>query len=221
MPIKAIVFDFGNVVGYFDHLRTSRRLAEHSELPVDVIHAHLFGGQLGDDYESGRLATSDFIRRVREVCQLRCSDELVAAAWADIFWPNPEVCALLPQLKPSYRLLLGSNTNELHAQQFCRQFRDVFRHFDALVLSHEVGACKPNAAFFHHCQRRAGCPAGECLFIDDVSVNVAGALACGLHGIVYREMADLRKQLGTLGVLGSSDDKASRTLIHPQDQMPW
>src|SRR5207244_2214206 len=96
-------------------------------------------------------------------------------AFGDIFWPNDEVCALVPRLKERYRLLLGSNTTELHARRFRQQFADILGHLDALVLSYEVGARKPKAAFFEHCQRQAGCESHQCLFIDDLSANIEGA----------------------------------------------
>src|SRR5439155_12795385 len=131
----------------------TRRLAAHSGLPAEEMHLRLFGGALEDDYESGRITSAQFIERVRQGCQLTCADEIIATAWADIFWPNPDVCGLLPHLKPHYRLLLGSNTNELHARHYCAQFAESLRYFDALVLSHEVGVRKPKAAFYQHCTR--------------------------------------------------------------------
>ncbi len=202
MIIKTIVFDFGNVVGFFDHRLTSARLASYSAMEVEAIHAYLFGGPLEDDYESGRLATADFLRQVRQTCKLTCSENELATAWADIFHPNEAVCDLLPRLKHRYRLLLGSNTNELHSRHFCQQFTEVLRHFDALVFSHHIGIRKPAAGFFAHCQSLAGCAAEECLFIDDSPANVRGALACGWHGIVYAGVPELRKQLIALGVEG-------------------
>jgi putative hydrolase of the HAD superfamily len=198
--VNTLVFDFGNVVGYFDHRRASRRLADLSGVPAEAVHAFLFGGTLEDDYEAGRLSTAEFLLRVRAVCRLGCSDEVLAAAYADIFWPNEDVCALLPRLKRRYRLLLASNTNDLHARHFRRQFADSLRHFDALALSHEVGARKPQAAFFEYCQRLARCAPDECLFIDDLPANVAGAQACGWKGIVYRDVADLRQRLAAFGI---------------------
>jgi FMN phosphatase YigB (HAD superfamily) len=204
MRIKTIVFDFGRVVSFFDHRLTISRLAGHAGLPAAEMHTQLFDGPLEDDYESGRISTSEFLRRVRELCRLTCPDEIIAAAWADIFWPNEEVCALLPRLKPRYRLLLGSNTNELHARQFRDQFADWLRHFDALVLSHEIGVRKPRAGFFEHCLRLAECAPAECLFIDDLAANVAGARACGWQGIVYTNFPDLCQQLTALGI---EDDK--------------
>jgi putative hydrolase of the HAD superfamily len=193
--VRAIVFDFGQVVGFFDHRLTTNRLAAHTDLPADDLHRLLFGGPLERDYDVGRLSTAAFLAQVRDACRLRCSEDAIAAAWADIFWPNEDVIALLPQLKGHVRLLLASNTNELHSRQFRRQLADALRHFDAVVLSHEIGQRKPDAAFYRHCERLAGCAAEECLFIDDLPTNVAGARACGWHGIVYTDVADLRRHL--------------------------
>lgn len=200
MAIKTIVFDFGNVLAFFDHRLTSSRLASHSSLDAATIHRYLFGSSLEDDYESGRLPSADFIKLVRDACKLSCPDEALCLAWADIFHPNEGVCALLPRLKPRYRLLLGSNTNELHSRHFRLQFARHLRHFDALVLSHEIGVRKPQPGFFEHCRRLAGCAAEECVFIDDFPPNVAGAQACGWHAIRYQDVTELCRQLAVLGV---------------------
>jgi putative hydrolase of the HAD superfamily len=200
MQIQAVVFDFGNVVGFFDHRLTTQRLAAHSALPAEAIHRFLFGGDLEEEYESGRITSAEFLKRVRTACQLHCDEATVAAAWADIFRPNQDVCALVGRMKHHYRLLLGSNTNELHARHFCRQFADTFQHFAALVFSHEVGARKPDAAFFEHCRRLAGCEPQACLFIDDLPANVEGARACGWHGIVYTGFDDLQTKLAKFSI---------------------
>jgi glucose-1-phosphatase len=198
--VKTIVFDFGNVVGFFDYGITTGRLARHSHLSADDIRTFMYGGDLEDAYESGRISSAEFLRRVREGCGLTCADDALADAYADMFWPNEEVCALVPRLKPRYRLLLGSNTTELHSRHFVRQFADTLRHFDALVLSHEVGARKPRPEFFRHAERLAGCAAEECLFIDDLPANVAGARALGWQGVVYARGTDLAAELEKVGV---------------------
>jgi putative hydrolase of the HAD superfamily len=201
MKIQTIVFDFGNVIGFFDHSPAISRLAAHASVDAATIRSSIYGGDLEDAYESGRISTAEFLQQLRTLCQLRCSDEEAGAAYGDIFWPNEPLCALVPQLKPRYRLLLGSNTSELHSRQFRRQFADTLRHFDALVLSHDVGVRKPKAAFFEHTRRLAGCAPQACLFIDDLPANVKGAIACGWQGIVYHSFDDLRQRLSELGIL--------------------
>jgi putative hydrolase of the HAD superfamily len=205
LDVQTIVFDFGNVIGYFDHRRAARLLTAHCSLPEEVILGHVCDAEREDAYEAGRLTSAEFLAQLRAALRAGCPDEHLGAAYADIFSPNEDVCALVPRLRRRYRLLLGSNTTELHARQFRRQFADTLRHFDALVFSYEVGARKPKAAFFEHCQRRAGCAADQCLFIDDLPANVAGARECGWRGIVYRDAAGLRRDLAALGIRTDAD----------------
>ncbi len=199
--IKTIIFDLGNVVARFDHGLVSKRLSAHTHVPQAEVHAFLFGGRLEDDYESGRLSTAEFVDLVHDRLCLRCAKEELARLYADMFWPNEGVCALVPRLAERYRLLLLSNTNDLHARQFRPQFQSVLAHFDAVVCSHEVGHRKPRREVFEHCQRLARCALAECVFIDDLEANVAGAQAFGWNGIVYRDDNQLRRDLAALGVV--------------------
>jgi putative hydrolase of the HAD superfamily len=200
MSITTVVFDFGNVLGFFSHRKAAEQLAAYSPASAEAIQAYLFGGQIEDDYEAGRLSTPVLMSLVRETFRVSCSDEQFAAAFGDMFAPNPDVCSLVPLLKPRFRLLLLSNTNELHARQFLAQFKETLAHFDAVVLSYEVGVRKPDPRVYAHCQRLAGRPAAECLFIDDLPTNVQAARACGWQGLVYERGGDLRRALAGCGV---------------------
>jgi glucose-1-phosphatase len=200
MSVRTIIFDFGNVVGFFDHGQTLRRVAPYTDLSVAELFARLYDDMLEDEFEKGLIAVPDLLRRVHELWELRCDLDELAAAIADIFTPNPEVCALIPRLRPRYRVLLGSNTNTIHATQFRRQFADVLGYFDALVLSYEIGQRKPHAGFYAHCQKLADAAPHEIIFIDDIPANIEAARAHGWHGIVYRPGAGLIEQLHALGV---------------------
>jgi glucose-1-phosphatase len=198
--MQAIIFDFGNVLGFFDHRKTLRRLEPYTDMSAKEMFAAVYQGHLEDDFESGRLGVDEFLNAFRKLCRLRCDNAVLAESVADIFEPNPAVCSLIPTLKARYRILLGSNTNALHSRHFLKQFQDLLASFDAVVLSHDIGVRKPNAAFFQYCQRLAGCPAGECLFIDDLPANIEGAKAAGLHGAVYTPGEDFVSQLRTFGI---------------------
>jgi putative hydrolase of the HAD superfamily len=200
MSITTIVFDFGNVLGHFSHRKAAEQLAAYGG-SAEAILAFAVAEKLEEDFESGRLAPDAFANLVCDACRLSCTYEQFATAFGDMFTPNEAVCALVPRLKPRYRLLLLSNTNALHALQFRGQFAETLRHFDSLVLSHEVGLRKPDRRIYEHCRKLAGRPARECLFIDDLSANVEAARACGWQGIVYRPGDDLARQLAEHGVV--------------------
>ena len=74
-------------------------------------------------------------------------------------------------------------------------------HFDALVLSYEIGTRKPDADFFQHCVRLALAQASECVFVDDLAGNIDAARAVGLHGLHYRPGENLAAKLHALGVV--------------------
>jgi putative hydrolase of the HAD superfamily len=205
--IKTIILDFGNVIAFFSHRLTSQRWAGYADASQEEIHGYLFGGNLEMDFDSGRLSSVLLLRQVRERFNFRCSDEALVEAFADIFRPNPEVCLLVPRLKPRYRLLLASNTNELHCRQFQQQFSDTLNYFDAFILSHEIGVCKPQPAFFQHCLNLANADPGECLFIDDMPQNVTGAHSCGLQAILYSSEENLPARLANLGVILEGEDR--------------
>jgi FMN phosphatase YigB (HAD superfamily) len=198
--MKTIIFDFGNVVGFFDHRRALEKLRPFSPLTPEEMYASVYAGTLEDRIERGQLTPPVFLRMVHELWRLRCDVDFLAHAIGDIFWANPEVCELIPKLQGRYRILLGSNTNAIHARQFLKQFADVLSHFDSLVLSHEIGTRKPDADFFLHCQRHAQAQVSECVFVDDLAANIAGARSVGFHGLHYRPGEGLAAQLRALGV---------------------
>jgi putative hydrolase of the HAD superfamily len=201
MAISTIVFDFGNVVAWFSHRKSAEQLAVYGTASAASIAAYLFGGKLEDDFEAGRIDGKVLIGMVRETFHLYCTDEQFTQAFVDMFRANDEVCELLPRLKPRHRLVLLSNTNELHARHFLEKFRDQLAPFDAIVLSYKVGLRKPDPRVYEYCRQQGGSPpACECLFIDDLPANVEGARACGWQGLVYRQGEDLAKRLAELGV---------------------
>jgi len=55
--------------------------------------------------------------------------------------------------------------------------------FDAVVISGEVGARKPDPEIYLLTARRLGLPPDACVFVDDLAVNVRGAAAVGMIGV--------------------------------------
>lgn len=201
--MKTLIFDFGNVVAFFDHRRASRQLASLSINPIDesVVYQAVFGTSLECDFDCGKIAPREFIERLRLVLGLASPDDTIVKAWCDIFWPNDEVISLLPRLKKSStRLLLASNTNELHFQWILRQFAEPLTHFDDFVLSYRIGSRKPALTFFQKCIEAAQVTPNDCVYIDDRSDFVDVARTTGMTGFVYGAGVSLLQQLGVVGV---------------------
>jgi epoxide hydrolase-like predicted phosphatase len=58
--------------------------------------------------------------------------------------------------------------------------------FDAIVISGEVGMHKPEPEIFHLGAQRIGVAPEDCVFVDDLRENCAGAEAVGMKAILHR-----------------------------------
>lgn len=206
LPAKspALIFDFGNVIAFFDYTRIGailgRGLGLNGQEFLDRARDAGFTPLL-QAYESGTLTSEAFAKEVCGLMGLDLPHSEFASAWEDIFWLNEPVAALVSELNArGYRLVLGSNTNEMHAKFYTRAFADALSPFDALVLSHEVGHIKPRSEFYLACAKAAGADPGDCVFIDDMPENVEGAIAAGLRGLLFVNVETLRGDLLREGV---------------------
>ena len=200
----ALIFDFGNVVAHFSYARAAEVLGRRAGLSGEALLARIRAGGLDPllrEYESGRIGAEAFSRGVAGLAGLEVAHDEFAAAWADIFTLNEPVARLVAELKRlGYVLVLGSNTNDLHAGRFRVQFAEALAPFDALVLSYEIGHVKPSREFYLACAEAAGVAPGDCVFVDDMPENVEGARAAGLAALLYRDPVELRADLRRLGV---------------------
>lgn len=200
----ALIFDFGNVIAFFDFSRACAVYGRSSGLTGTAFLSQLRERgmtPLLHDYERGALSSEEFRRSLSAIAEVDMPHAEFAAAWTDIFRLNEPVADLVRALKArGYPLVLGSNTNDLHATHFRRQFAATLAHFDALVLSHEVGCLKPSPEFYLASARAAEAEPGDCVFIDDLAENVAGARDAGLLGVHFRDVPTLLMDLRRHGV---------------------
>ncbi|WP_020475301.1 HAD family hydrolase [Zavarzinella formosa] len=199
--LKALFFDFGNVIGFFDHQRAIRQLVAYSDMPADELYTSLYAGELETRYECGHITTAELFEAIRPLGRLTCTQEQFVTAFCDIFWPNPPMADLIPRLRANgHRLFLASNTNDAHFNKFRVMFAETLSHFERLAVSHEGRARKPTREFFEYARSLAGVSPAECLLIDDLPVNVAGAKAAGWDAILYHHFDDLMTELAGRGV---------------------
>src|SRR5215467_6734070 len=74
--------------------------------------------------------------------------------------------------------------------------------FDVVVISGEVGMRKPEERIFRHAAGLLGLDPAECVFVDDIQVNVTAAETLGMTAILHTDPAATLTLLG--GLLGLS-----------------
>jgi len=198
--IRGVIFDFGNVICSFDVEIFLAKLHEWSGLDVETLRDRIYGSRLHSRYERGEISSKEFHREVVRRIGMDIPAEDLADRFSDIFTPLESTHGLIRALKGTYRLGLLSNTNEWHFLRYIRKV-PVFPLFDAVTLSFEVGALKPEPEIYLDALRKISLPPETCVFIDDIGKYAEGASALGIRGIRYTGHAALLRELAGLGVV--------------------
>jgi HAD superfamily hydrolase (TIGR01509 family) len=70
--------------------------------------------------------------------------------------------------------------------------------FDVLVFSGDVGMAKPDPAIYRLAVARLDLSPGECVFVDDLAVNIRGAVSAGLVGVHHTSVTSTLAELAVL-----------------------
>jgi putative hydrolase of the HAD superfamily len=128
-------------------------------------------------------------------------DELYATLWNSIE-VSDEVVALVRRLQAAgYGVHLGTNQHRQRAA-YMRAELGYDDLFDVSCYSCELGATKPEAAYFDRAVAMIGAAPGEVLFVDDNLANVEGARATGLAAEQWRLDDGLPRLLALLAGYG-------------------
>ena len=192
---SVIVFDLGNVLIPFDYSIIIKRLNDVEEGLGDSFYKRYQSDyHVHRQLETWELSTDDFLDIMMEWTKYKISKEEFCDIYSNIFTVNKDVAALLPELKKKYKLVLLSNTNYIH-QKYGWEKYPFLNYFDKLILSHEVGAIKPQKEIYKAVENFTQESANEHIFIDDVLDYVNGAKACGWDGIQFLNYENLTDEL--------------------------
>jgi putative hydrolase of the HAD superfamily len=198
---KALLFDLGRVLVPFEFNRAYRAMEALTGLDSSEIRRRLAATSLFREFETGLMEPEAFAREVMRVLGFECGLGEFSGIWNSIFLPEtlvPE--AVIRDLQSRYRLIIVSNTNQLHFEML-RNTYVIFEYFYGYILSYQVRAMKPDPAFYAAALDMAGCLPHECIFIDDLPENVDGAKVAGFDGIVFQSFPQLAEELKSRGVL--------------------
>lgn len=199
--IKALLFDLGDVIVGLDFDRAYRRVADLTGGPATSVPALIREARLADPYERGEISSAQFHREFCRAARIDVSYEEFREIWEDMFQPEllvPE--SFFASVQGKYRLVLLSNTNEIHFDSILRRYT-VLGRFDDFVLSYRIGAMKPSRAIYSEGVRAAGCLPGECFFTDDKAENVEAAVSAGLDAVRFEDWPKLERDLRRRRVL--------------------
>lgn len=199
--IRNIVFDMGGVLISFDAQRYTARFVP-DPADYELIHRELFRSVEWIRMDRGSITDEEAV-----ACVCRRLPERLHQAVADILehWhqdipPLDGVYDLVEELKgKGYGIYLLSNTcTRFHS---FRKSIPALRFFDGEFISADCHLVKPEPGIYLRFLEQFSLRPEECVFIDDVPLNIEAAIRCGFYGLVYHgDPARLRRELRALGV---------------------
>src|SRR5262245_61891815 len=197
--IDAVLLDLGNVLALHDNRLLFDRLAAEFGTDLAQIEARIDRG-LWDRVNRGKLPGDSLRRELSKKLEREISSEAWREAWSCHFTVHDSMVALVERLVGRVRLVLVSNTHDLHVANL-RPRIPVLDRFDGLVLSCETGFVKPEPEIYRRAIEVADVEASRAVFFDDVEPFVEAAKREGLHAFVFTTTDRARADLASLGLV--------------------
>jgi FMN phosphatase YigB (HAD superfamily) len=199
---KAVIFDLGRVLVNFDFQRGYRELEGLCPYTAAEIPVRILSSGLVKRFETGQIGPRDFHAQFCELVNLTIDYSRFCEIWTCIFTEALLPESLLESLAARYRLVLLSNTNPIHFEMIRATYPHL-RHFHRLVLSHEVGALKPQPQIYRAAIEAAQCRPEECFFTDDILEFVEGARLLGIDAVQFESREQIERELSARGIIGT------------------
>lgn len=200
MPLTTILFDIGGVLLTDGWGHDSRRAAaerfgldwdEYSDRHEKVAHA----------IETNRMTLDRYLDRAifyrpRTFTRAEFRDFVFAQSQ-----PKPDSIEIAKQLAASGKYFMATLNNEILELNVYRIEQFGLRHcFPVFFSSCFLGIRKPDEAIYRTALQVTQREPAECIFIDDREVNLECPRELGLVTILFRDAAQLRRELEENGV---------------------
>lgn len=192
--IKNLVFDLGNVLISFKPSEFFDK-KEYPESIKSKILADIFGSKEWLMLDNGDINTSQAIDLIASKSTL--NKEEIAHIFnlrTELIFPLDQNVRLLPGLKKQGFSLYFLSNFPMDLFEEVKTGYYFFKYFDGGVISAEAKSSKPDRRIYEILIEKYNLVPNQCLFIDDLEVNVKGAEAVGMNGLV------------TFGALGISKE---------------
>jgi len=199
--IKAIIFDYGNVLLEWNPRLVYQRYFKSEETMEQFLNEVNFM-EWNAQQDKGRRFAEGVAVLSQQFPQHARLIQAYHDQWRDsigeAYWDTVEI---LKQLKQAGYPLYGLSNWSAETFTLVRAKYDFFDLLDDMVISGEVGFVKPEPEIYQLMLDKIGKPAEECLFIDDSLPNIQQAEKQGFVGIHFQSAEQLRIDLRKYNVL--------------------
>lgn len=187
--VDAIIFDFFGVLS----IRTHQKFLEKYVPDFDERQQEFI--DLGKQADRGLISLEDYERQIAAAAGTSI-DEYRSYNHSSREINKPLLDYIVTELKPYYKIGMLSNAEkDLFSFAPGEHLEDIF---DAITISAEIGAIKPEPRAFQAACEQLGVEPIHAIMVDDLADNCAGARALGMKAVQYHNFKQTIRDLQQL-----------------------
>lgn len=193
--IKAIIFDLGGVL-----------IIQPSNV-TQLTFSDMFGpkekevNQLWQQFNIptnlGQRSMEDFFKACKDTLGLPNTIEELSqtfeSTYATYAHKDEAMLQLVRELHQKYNIYILTDTIKPHFH--VAEMQGIFTDADYVFASYREGVKKPFPQAFQNIMKKTNLLPEECVYVDDLAGNITVARELGMHGIVFRDLNQLKGEL--------------------------
>jgi len=199
--IKNIVLDVGRVLVAWQPKQKMKEWG-YSEETIQTLAQALFDSGVWLEADRGVLSDEEFLALA--IGKAPEYEKEIRYFWEHVgeaIWQYDYARQWIRTMKKAgYRVYILSNYGSWTYEQTKDSALNFLEDVDGAVFSYQVKQVKPDAEIFRTLFEKFLLRPEESVFLDDLSVNIEGAKAVGMHGIVFTGLEEALVELEKLGV---------------------
>jgi putative hydrolase of the HAD superfamily len=193
--MKNIIFDVGGVITDFSPFSLKRYL----KIPIKKVKelsSYIYNSDEWKECIKGNITQEELIDILhsKNVLDRDILDKfLLSKNQKHILPVRDEMLHEINKLKKKYKIYLLSNMSK-NTHKYLSEL-GIIELFDGGVYSYECGQIKPHRGIYELLLKRYGLNREECIFFDDVKMNVDTGNKIGIKSILYKDINDLKNNV--------------------------
>jgi FMN phosphatase YigB (HAD superfamily) len=197
--IKAIIFDYGNVISEPQDSGCYARMAELSGLSEDFFRSAFW--KFRPDFDRGTIRGEEMYLKVLGEAGVAGNTSVLRILAKKLLEEDMNSWSRVSRHVTEWGLTLQATGYKLGILSnmpfdFLELYQDrieLFKKADTAVFSCNIGQIKPEQEIYRTLIGQLGCRAEEIVFFDDIQANVDGALAAGIRAYLWTGLEQGKK----------------------------
>lgn len=147
---------------------------------------------------TNKVTPKEFLESISKIIKTNKSVQVLFSEWTELSLKNKEcvnwkLLEVIKELKKNFKVYVLSDALDISQDDAIT--KDIKSRFDGYFVSYQEGLYKPDKEAYLNVLRKINLKAEECVFVDDILVNITVANSLGIKSILYINIEQFKNDL--------------------------